>query len=114
MRKADELIARIEKGVEQLENAGRKGRQLEVAMWLWNMSRLDQDLERAVETLEEETREDWETIYADRNEALLFVAENIRSIFNDYAESLQKGIRNRTTISLVKCFVEKVVENSSI
>jgi hypothetical protein len=93
--RADELIQRIRRGVEQLETAIRKGRQIEVAMWLWNIAHLDEALEQATHYAESSNRQMYESIYTDRNEALLFMAENIDRVLSDYSDTLEETIREK-------------------
>jgi hypothetical protein len=116
--KADDLIQRIRKGVDQLETAGRKGKKIEIAMWLWNMSRLDQDLQQAVRSAETTQKGFFETLYTDRNEVLLHMAENIVSILTEYSEELEAKIRSKARVSILMSYVgaasKKLAEMASV
>jgi hypothetical protein len=106
LSKADDLIQRIMKGIEQLETAARKGKKIEIAMWLWNISRLDHDLQEAVQLADTNQKDVFETLYTDRNEVLLHMAENIVEILTEYSEGIERKIKNKGRISILMSYVD--------
>jgi hypothetical protein len=111
--KADGLIQKIRKGVDQLLAAGRKGRQIEIAMWLWNISRLDQDLQQVAQSADSASRNVYEALYTDRNEVLLHMAEGILDILSNYSDGLDETIRNKGKISVLSIYVETAARKLS-
>jgi hypothetical protein len=101
LAKADALIHEIRRGVKTLHEESLGGRQIEVALWLWNLSRLDADLQGFLDRLGPEQRRLYESLYTDRNEALLFLSKELPSILSDYQKKLETSIRSKKPISLV-------------
>jgi hypothetical protein len=104
--KMDSLILRIKSGVERLVGESGKGRQLEITLWLWNLNHLDADLENFLDRLDTEQRNLYESLYTDRNEALLYLSERLPKLLNRYLSTLDDRIRKKQPISLLNSFGE--------
>lgn len=99
--KVDDVIREIRMGVSQLIEECEKGRQIEVALWFWNVSHLDLELQEMLDSLEPERRNRFESLYTDRNEALLHLSERVISVLRDYLAQLEDNIRNKKRVNLV-------------
>jgi hypothetical protein len=99
--KADELIRRISTSVESLRRECKNGRQIEVTLWLWNMTHLDYDLQRMLDRLEERQRGLFEYLYTDRNEVVLHLCERIPTYLSSYLRQLEGNIRKKQWVGLV-------------
>jgi hypothetical protein len=99
--KVDDVIREIRMGVSQLIEECEKGRQIEVALWFWNVSHLDLELQKMLDSLEPETRNRFESLYTDRNEALLHLSERVISLLRDYLAQLEDDIRDKKRVNLV-------------
>jgi len=91
LQKVDDVIREIRTGTSQLLEECNKGRQIEVALWLWNVSQLDQNLQLMLDNLKPDMRNRFESLYTDRNEALLHLSERMVSILEDYLKELEFG-----------------------
>ena len=97
----DSLILGIKGGVYQLVEECNKGRQIEVALWLWNLTDLDNELQLMLDNLDSEQRSRFESLYTDRNEVLLHLSERLIELLKQYLETLEAHIRNKKRVSLV-------------
>lgn len=100
LRKVDDVIREIQSGISQLIEECNKGKQIEVALWLWNFSQLDLRLQRMLDNLEPAMRNRFDSLYTDRNEALLHLSEKMVAILRDYLKELEENIRQKKQISL--------------
>jgi hypothetical protein len=99
--KVDDVIREIQSGISQLIEECQKGKQIEVALWLWNFSQLDLKLQRMLDSLEPEMRNRFDSLYTDRNEALLHLSERMVTILKDYLKELEEKIRQKKQVNLV-------------
>jgi hypothetical protein len=99
--KVDDVIREIRMGVSQLIEECEKGKQIEVALWFWNVSHLDLELQDMLDSLEPERRNRFEALYTDRNEALLHLSERVVSVLQEYLLQLEDNIRDKKRVSLV-------------
>jgi hypothetical protein len=102
LTKADSLIAKVHAGVETLVTECKHGRQIEVALWLWNLSHLDGELQGILDSLEPSQRIQYESLYTDRNEALLYLSKKLPDILRRYLDSLAANIKSKKRISLLR------------
>jgi hypothetical protein len=102
LTKADGMIAKIHAGVDTLNAECKLGRQIEVALWLWNLSHLDGELQEILDSLERSQRIHYESLYTDRNEALLYLSKKLPDILRKYRESLATSIKSKKRISLLR------------
>jgi hypothetical protein len=102
LTKADGLIAKIHAGVDSLVTECKRGRQIEVALWLWNLSHLDAELQEILDSLEPNQRIRYESLYTDRNEALLYLSKKLPDILRKYRDSLAVNIKSKKRISLLR------------
>ncbi len=102
LTKADGLIAKIHAGVDSLVTECKHGRQIEVALWLWNLSHLDGELQEILDSLEPSQRIRYESLYTDRNEALLYLSKKLPDILRRYRDSLAANIKSKKRISLLR------------
>jgi hypothetical protein len=100
--KADALLSKIHAGIDALETECKRGRQIEVALWLWNLSHLDAELQAMLDSLETPQQARYESLYTDRNEALLFVAKKLPEILTKYRQSLNSNTWSKTKQNLLK------------
>jgi hypothetical protein len=78
-----------------------RGRQIEVALWLWNLSHLDAQLQKILDALDPSQRSRYESLYTDRNEALLYLSKKLPDILKAYRGSLDESIKSKRRISLL-------------
>lgn len=97
----DDCICKIKGGVFQLIEECHKGRQIEVAFWLWSLSHLDSELQDMLDSLKPEQRSLFESLYTDRNEVLLHLSENLSDLLHNYLRSLEENIKKKKRVSLV-------------
>lgn len=102
LTKADGLIAKIHGGVDSLVAECKRGRQIEVALWLWNLSHLDGELQSVLDSLEPNQQAQYESLYTDRNEALLYLSKKLPEILRRYRDSLAANISSKKRISLLQ------------
>jgi len=101
LKRVDDEIREIQTGISQLIEECNKGRQIEVALWLWSFSQLDLNLQRMLDSLEPNMRNRFDSLYTDRNEALLNLSERMVAILQDYLKELEDNIRRKKQVSLV-------------
>ncbi len=104
LARADELIKRINIGVERLITECQHGRRIEVALWLWDLSHLDYDLQKWLDVLDAAEKNLYEYLYTDRNEVVLYVSEKIINILKKYSRQLEDRIRAKRRVSLMALF----------
>jgi len=102
LSKADRLIAKIHAGIDTLERECKRGRQIEVALWLWNLSHLDGELQDILDSLEPSQRVRYDSLYTDRNEALLYLSKKLPKILTSYRKTLAANIGTKRRISLLR------------
>lgn len=107
--KADRLISIIRKELSVLREACRKGKQMEVALWLWNLSRSDSELRRMAIREDRESGRIYEMLYTERNEVLLYLSEHVVGVLERYGNSLEDKIRKRQLLSLVKFYIDAAI-----
>jgi hypothetical protein len=99
--KVDDVIGEIRSGTSRLIEECNSGQQIEAALWLWNFSQLDMKLQRMLDDLDPHTRNRFDSLYTDRNEALLHLSEQMVAILQDYLKELEDNIRHKRPVSLV-------------
>src|SRR5208282_1141781 len=97
----DNFIRKIRSGVFQLIEECREGRQIEVALWLWNLSNLDAALQEMLDNLHPERRNLFESLYTDRNEVLLSLSEKLIELLQDHLVALEEEIKHKKLVSVV-------------
>jgi DNA-directed RNA polymerase specialized sigma24 family protein len=104
VEEADALIAIIQDNIRVLRNEGESGRQIDIAMHLWNIGQVDKQVERFVKELNASDRNIFEYVYTDRNEALLHVAQETQTLLTRYLDELPVCIQKRRRPTLVGLF----------
>jgi len=102
LSKADTLINKITSGLDTLSAECNRGRQIEVALWIWNFSHLDAQLQQMLDGLEPAQRSRYESLYTDRNEALLYLSKKLPEIIQRYRGALGANIRKKRIESLLE------------
>lgn len=101
LTKTDKLIRNIRSGVDRLASECRKGRQIEIALWLWNLNHLDEELQQFLDSLQTHQKHRYESLYTDRNEALLYLSKKLPQILRNYLGGLDESIRRKKPIKLL-------------
>lgn len=106
--KADGFINNIREGIESLRFECLSGRQIDVALSLWNLTHVDFALEHWVRSLNVREKNLYEYLYTDRNEILLSLSESISQLIDEYVSNLEASIRGKKQLNLLKIFAKKV------
>lgn len=101
LQSVDGFIRNIRDGASRLIEECKKGREIEVALWLWNFSHLDSVLQNMLDNLEPGQRSMLESLYTDRNEVLLHLSQQLMRILENYLAGLEENIRSNKRVSLV-------------
>lgn len=107
---ADALIIRIQDNITALRAECTSGNPIGVALHLWRLAQLDKVLEQFIDGLSIGDRNVYEYLYTDRNEALLFTAERLPSIFDEYILQLPSRIRRKRRPNLIVIFRSKAID----
>jgi len=99
--KCDELLNRIKSGVGRLITECINGRQIEIALWLWDMSHLEEDLQHFLGGLQPEQRNLYEGLYTDRNEVVLNLSSGLVPLLQKYLNTLNEGITGKSFLGLI-------------
>ena len=101
---ADEQIKKLESNLDYLIGQCHNKRQLEVALWLWNSTQMEGQLQFFVKSLQPEDRNVYEYLYTDRSEVILYLAEQMPGVLNEYAQSVKEKVRLRKRANLLTIF----------
>jgi hypothetical protein len=101
LAKADDLIKTLRSAVEDLIRECSSGKQLEVGLWLWNLSQLDYDVETMVEKLGGRERDLYQYLHTDRNEVVLHLCEETPRLLARYLDQLEQTIRQGKRVDIV-------------
>lgn len=101
LAKADDLIKALRSAVEDLIRECSGGKQLEVGLWLWNLSQLDYDVETMLEKLGGRERDLYQYLYTDRNEVVLHLCEETPRLLARYLDQLEQTIRQGKRVDIV-------------
>jgi hypothetical protein len=102
---ADAQIKILESSLDHLIQQCKKGRQIEVALWLWNATHVERSLRFFVNGLKEPGMKDvYGYVYTDRSEVILYLAERMPEILAEYGKSVRKKVRQRKRANLVILF----------
>jgi hypothetical protein len=99
--KIDFCIEKVQGGVSQLMGECEKGRQIEIAFWLWGLGHLDNELQTMLDGLESTQRTLFESLYTDRNEVLLKLSQSLTEFLESYLEVLKENIKKKKRTSIV-------------
>ncbi len=102
---ADAQIKILESSLDHLTQQCKKGRQIEVALWLWNATHVERSLRFFVNGLKEPGMRDvYGYVYTDRSEVILYLAERMPEILAGYGKSVRKTVRQRKRANLLNLF----------
>jgi hypothetical protein len=104
IQEADDCLRHLHADLAALRNHVLDKRAIDVALWLWNVAGLDRDLQVMIERVNKEDRRIFEALYLDRNEALLYTAEQIGAILDEYGKQIDATVRKRKAPALVGIF----------
>ncbi len=107
--KSHELTRSIREGVTTLSRSAKQGHQIEISFALWNMSRLDDILQRFLSELGPFEKSTFESLYTDRTEVLLYMAEQLEKVFTSYTSQWKRDQRRQKFNSLVDVYATKAV-----
>jgi hypothetical protein len=101
---ADAQIKNLESNLDHLTQQCKNGRQIEVALWLWNTTHVERNLRFFVDGLEPGARDVYGYVYTDRSEVILYLAERMPQILPDYGKSVRDRVRQRKRANLLSLF----------
>lgn len=101
---ADEQLSLLESNLDYLIQQCKKERQIEVALWLWNTTRVDGYLRYFMKSLEPHDRDVYGYVYTDRSEVILYLAEAMPQLLMEYAKTVRDRVRQRRRANLLSFF----------
>jgi hypothetical protein len=104
---AKECQQRLISAANQLLAAVDDGKALELALWLWNLSNLDSDLQVWLSGMDNIHRNRFESIYTDRNEVILSLAGDLSKIIKQYKTGITRHLGKPTPASLLDIFWDR-------
>jgi len=100
----DAQIKNLESNLGKLAQQCNEGRQIEVALWLWNTTHVERQLLYFVDALEPGAKDVYGYVYTDRSEVILYLAERMPQILADYGKSVRDRVRQRKRANLLILF----------
>lgn len=104
--RAKECQNTLLRNAEKLSQALSDGRQVELALWLWNVAGVAGMLRNWLAELDYSSRTTFEGMYADRNELLLVLAEKMPLILRRYKRDLHRALGRMKSASLIETFCD--------
>ena len=98
------LLLAIKDGVETLLEECKQGKRFQVALALWTLTRIDDELYRIVRHVPQEMIAPYENLYEDRNEILLGLSERLPDVFERYKKGIDVAVERRRRVSLLAMF----------
>jgi len=104
LAKADLLIQNIRTGLDTLLSECERGKRIEVTLWLWNVTHMDDFLEYMA--LENSRQLEQSTLFFERSGLIIDLADDVEIILGNYADTLAERIRTKQLISIVRYFAD--------
>jgi hypothetical protein len=101
LSKADNMIQSLRNSAQKLSNECLIGKKIDVALWLWNASQMNEVLERQSGDIHNLNI----PAYLDRNELLLSLAGRTGELLQNYLQQLDGRIRNKRRVSIIDLFI---------
>jgi len=98
------LVLVIKEGLETLLGECRQGRKFQVALTLWTLTRIDEELYKTVRQVPRRAAAPYASLYEDRNEILLGISERITDLLERYRRRVDASVERSRHVSLLGMF----------